>query len=141
MKIKDPKRIENLEFRRATYLLPEDEWPKKPSYHIDYWYDNPYYYHKDDYELNERGDYYVKKTDDPAYQNFKIHKSCFEHKESCYAIASFDYDEHEDFYELHFIGDRPLELTEEERKVFWELIKYGNDILNNSKEEEDEYDE
>ena len=37
------KRIENLEIRQASYLLPKDKWPKNPSYDIVLWYPNPYY--------------------------------------------------------------------------------------------------
>jgi hypothetical protein len=36
----------------------------------------------------------------------------------------------EGFYELHFIGDRPLNITKEEKEIFWKLISIGDDILN-----------
>lgn len=111
------KRIGNLEFRRATYLLPEDKLPKHMSYHIDYWYPNPYYKHEDDYDTLTN-----------------IHKECFKNPESCFAIASFGYDTNEHVYELRFIGDRPLDITKEEREAFWELIRYGYGELNKGTE-------
>ena len=59
----------------------------------------------------------------------RYHKNCFKHKESCYIIASFTRDK-KGYYELSFIGDRPLNLNEEEVKTFWKLVKYGYRELN-----------
>ena len=132
--IKESKRIKNLEFRRATYLLPEDQWPENPSYHIDYWYPNPYYGHDDDYPEDPSSPSFRLY---PTYPNCRVHKDCFKNPESCFAIASFDYDK-EGYYELHFIGDRPLDLTKEERETFWEIIEYGDKVLNKEEREEDE---
>ena len=67
-------------------------------------------------------------------KNCRVHKDCFKHKQSCFAIVSFDYDK-EGYYELHFIGDRPLNITKEEREIFWELLRYGDKVLNKNKEE------
>ena len=39
----EKKRIEDLEFRPASYLLPKEKYPKNPSYDINYWYPNGYY--------------------------------------------------------------------------------------------------
>ena len=121
--MKKQKRIGNLEFRKATYLLPKKDWPKNPAYNIDYWYPNPYYGKEDEYELDPLG-YYTPK-DNPA----RISPNCFKNEQSCFAIASFEYDEHEGIYELRFIENRPLCLNEEERKAFWELIEYGYKAL------------
>ena len=51
----------------------------------------------------------------------------------------YDYDSHEDFYELHFCGDRPIEYlnTTGKREIFWELIKYGDSKLNNYNNQEE----
>ena len=50
----------------------------------------------------------------------------------------FEYDEHEDFYELQFCEDRPIEYlnTPEKREIFWKLLEYGNKQLNYKKDEE-----
>ena len=123
------KRIGNLELRRASYLLPEEEYPEHPSYHIDYWYPNGYYGKENEYIKD--GDWYIY----PDNSYCRVHKDCFKNPQSCFAIASFDYDK-EGFYELHFIGDRPLHITEEERKIFWELIIFGDKELNKKDEDE-----
>ena len=115
------KRIGNLMFRKATYLGEEPEFP---SWHIDFFYPNPNYGKESEY--TKKGDYYVtKNTEFPI----RYHKSCFNHKESCYSIASFRRGK-EGFYELSFIGDRPLSLNEKDMKDFWELVKYGYHKLN-----------
>lgn len=116
-------RIKNLQFRKATYLGEE---PKHPSYHIDKWVPNRYYKKEDEYI--KEGNYYTYA--DPLYRNCRIHKDCFKNPEVCYGIAAFVYDDHEGFYELQFIGDRPLELDESERNTFWSLIEYGYKQLN-----------
>lgn len=127
------KRINNLEFGPASYLLPKEEWPEHPSYNIDLFYPNPYYGRDEEFPESPLDPNF---RTDPKYFNFKIHKSSFKHKECCFAIASFDWDK-EGYYELHFICDRPIEylLTPEDREIFWELIKYGNEQLNKEKEE------
>ena len=122
----EPKRIKNLEIRSATYLLPKDEWPEHIAWSIDYWHPNCYYGREDDYIKD--GDWYRPK--DHPY-GYRIHKDCFKHPESCFSIASFEYDSHEGSYELHFVGDRPFALDKEEREIFWELLEYGNKELNN----------
>lgn len=40
---KKKKRIGDLEFAPASYLLPKEKWPENPFWHIDYWYPNGYY--------------------------------------------------------------------------------------------------
>lgn len=130
------KRIGDLEFRPSSYLLPKDRWPKNPSYDIALWYPNNYYGRDDEFPEDPLDNSF---RTDPKYSNCRIHKSCFKHPETCFTIASFDYDEHEGFYELHFCLDRPIEYlnTVEKRDAFWELLYYGNEQLNNSKDEEE----
>lgn len=132
------KRIGNLEIRPATYLLPKEKWPENSSWHIDYWYPNGYYGRESEYIHPviagiEQTDWYVN----PLYPNGRIHKDCFKHPQSCMAIASFNYNEHEGCYELEFVGDRPIQLTREERDIFWELLEYGFNQLNNQEENEE----
>ncbi len=119
-------RIKNLEFKKATYLGEEPEYP---SYHINLWEKNCYYGNEDKYIKD--GNYYI----DSEYSNFRIHKDCFKNPEYCFAIASFDYDS-EGFYELHFIGDRPI-THDYKLDDFWDLIKYGYNYLNENSESED----
>ena len=130
------KRIGDLEFRPSSYLLPKDKWPKNPSYDIALWYPNNYYGRDNEFPEDPLDNSF---RTDPKYSNYRIHKSCFKHPETCFTIASFDYDEHEGFYELHFCLDRPIEYlnTVEKRDAFWELLYYGNEQLNNSKDEEE----
>lgn len=113
-------RLGNLELRKASYICKE---PEHPSYHIDKWEPNKYY--KQERKYIKDGDYYRPK----GSYNCRIHKNCFKNPETCYSIASFDRDK-EGFYELHFIGDRPLNITKEEKEILWKLISIGDDILN-----------
>lgn len=122
------KRIENLEFRKASYLFEE---PKHPSYHIDKWEINRYYGNEDKF-IKEQ-DYYRDPREE--YNFVRIHKSCFKHPETSYAIASFVWDDHESVYELHFVGDRPLYLSEKEREIFWQLFEFGEKELNTHNED------
>lgn len=134
MEIKN-KRIGNLEFRKATYLGEE---PNHPTYQILMWQPNKYYGHDDDYPESETDpDFRIY----PDYPQCRIHKSCFKHPETCFAIAGFEYDSHEPCYELRFVGSRPVECldTPELREIFWELIKYGDKQLTTYLEEEDNY--
>lgn len=121
------KKIKNLQIRRASYLGDE---PEHPAYHIDKWEPNQYY--KKEYLYIEDGDYY--KLKEPEYSFMRIHKNCFKNKETCYAIASFEWDSHEKCYEFRFIGDRPLQLDKEEQIIFWKLIVLGYNTLNKEDE-------
>lgn len=118
-------RIGNVCFRKATYLGNEPEFP---SWHIDFFYPNPYYGKENEYKKD--GDYYIKVN---VAHPINIHKNCFKHKETCYAIASFIRDK-EGYYELSFIGDRPLNLSKTDFDDFMKLVRYGNKKLNELKE-------
>ena len=126
----EKKRIENLEFAPASYLLPKEKWPKNPSWHINYWYPNGYYGRE--FEFVKEGDWYLY----PDNHHCKVYKDCFKNPESCMAIASFNYNSHEGCYELEFIGDRPISLSKEDKEIFWELLEYGFKQLNNQEDEE-----
>ena len=116
-------RIDNLSICEASYLGNK---PEHPSYHINLY--KPNYYYGKEHLFIEDGDYYKYK--EPEYVDCRIHKSCFKNRQYCYAIASFNWDESESFYELHFIGNRPLELDAEEVEIFWKLIRLGDKTLN-----------
>lgn len=115
-------RIGNLELRKAVNIFNKE--PEHPSYHIDKWESNPYY--KQERKYIKDGDFYKPKNCEYSY---RIHKNCFKNPESCYSIAYFNWDK-EGFYELRFVGDRPIKLNKEERELFWKLISIGDDILN-----------
>lgn len=120
-------RIKNLEFRKSSYLGQE---PENPSYSIDKWYKNEYY--KQEKNYIKEGEFY--RYPDPEIC-CKIHKNCFKNKECCYTIAHFVWDEHEEYYNFEFVTDRPLDLTDQERVVFWRLIEHGFNVLNRREED------
>jgi hypothetical protein len=120
-------RIKNLEFKKSCYLGQE---PENPSYSIDKWYKNEYY--KQEKKYIKEGEFY--KYPDPEIC-LTIHKNCFKNKECCYSIAHFVWDEHEECYTFEFVGDRPLDLTDTERVVFWRLIEHGFNVLNRGEQD------
>jgi len=118
----------NFEFRKATYLGPE---PENPSWHVDYWYPNPYYGKENEYPEDPKDKNFRMY---PGEHGFRIDKSCFKYPESCFSVASFNYDG-EGTYEVHFIGDRPFNLSRKETEVFWEVLTYGHNFLNRENHE------
>lgn len=129
------KRIGNLEFCMSSYLLPERALPEHIGFSINKYYPNPYYGKKHEYK--KIGDFYYGPKDD-LYTTM-IHESCFDREESHMVIASWDWDDKDCCYNFEFIGNRPLELNEEERKVFWELLEYGFGLLNGDNENEQSF--
>ncbi len=114
-------RINNLELRKASYLGDE---PIIPNYEIVKWEPNSRYGQQRKYIKD--GDYYIPKNS----SNYRIHKkNCFKHPECCYSIALFTKDK-DGYYELSFVGDRPINLNEEEITIFWKIISMGYNILN-----------
>ena len=107
----ETKRINNLEFKVATYFLKNP--PEIKAYHINRYMPNCYYGHESDF-IKIDDNWYR----DPNFYWHKIHKSCFKNSETCYAIASFEYNKHEGVYEFTWIGERPLDLIEQEEKDF-----------------------
>lgn len=116
------KRIKNLSFQKATYLCDP---PEHIGYQICKWEKNPKYNKESEY-IKVDSEFYCYPDD----HHFKIHKECFKHPETNYAIASFTYNKYEGCYELEFVGGRPMDLNEDERKIFWELLEYGFNKLN-----------
>lgn len=114
-----------LQFTKASYLGEE---PEHPSYVIQKWETNPYYGREKNYI--DDGDYYR----DKECPNLRISKECFKDPTYCYVIASFDWDAHEELYEIEFIGYRPLELTDKQWIEFRSLLKSGYKQLNYGQE-------
>ena len=120
------KRIKNLEFYKASYLGTP---PKHISYQINKYVPNDNYGRESEYVIDPKNaEYYIKE----GYPNWHIHKDCFKYKESSYAIADFEWDDSKNCYKFEWIGDRPSDLSDEERNIFEELIQYGFKVLNNN---------
>lgn len=114
------KRINNYEFKVATYL---GDIPEHPDYEIVHWCRNIYYYHKDDYI--ELEDYFTPK-DRSLKGRVKYDKSLFEKEEFCYSVVFFTYDNGK--YILSSIrADEPDYID----KDIITLINFGYNYLNN----------
>lgn len=113
----------NLEFTKSSYFR---EPPEHIGYSIIKWEPNNYYGRES--EFIKDGEFYH--PNDEHYEFVHIHRSCFKSPETSYAIASWDWNEHEECYDLSFVGDRPLNLTSEEWTIFRELLEYGFKQLN-----------
>lgn len=114
-------RINNLEFKKCDYLVFE---PEHVSYEIVKWEPNTYYNKESLFKKD--GNYYISNIG-----NFRIHQSCFKNKETCYTIAIYKYDDHENTYNLEFIGNRPLDLDDDEWMIFKKLLEKGTEFLEN----------
>lgn len=116
-------RIDNLEYRKCSYLGPE---PEHCGWEICKWEPNDYYGKES--EFTKDGEFY--RPNNEHYDFMKIHKDCFKRPEISYTIASWEWNDHESCYELEFIGDRPLNLDLESWKTFKSLLEYGFHQLN-----------
>lgn len=122
--------IENLRFGKAYYLCKP---PKFPSYHINI------VEHNDLYDAFKRGEYaleegnntsYVYVGPDEEHRKWSSHydESCFKSETSEYAVAAFQYNEHEQRYELNvFRWNELLDLKDDSiLENFWKLVKMVN---------------
>lgn len=82
---------------------------------IRLWYSNCYYGHENDY-IKVDDEYYRYKDN----EHYFIHKSCFEHPESCYVVAFVTNNEEPNILS---VCDRPWDLSEEDEKDFKRIIK------------------
>lgn len=126
------KRFGTLSFGLCSYL---GKYPEVPGWEICRYYPNYLYGKEDEYTYIGAGRYQSK-----GHPNHYVSEGCFKHKESCYTIASWQWDEHEGIYELKVCCNRLLDLDEEERKMFWEVYEYGEKIIN-AISEDDEWDD
>lgn len=115
-------------------MLSPSGTAENSSWNIDYFYDNYLYGREDEFPIDPSDPNF---RIDPEHPNHRIHKAGFEGKELSFTIAHFLYDNHEPYWEVHFIGNRPIEnlTTPEMREAFWELLKYGDEMLNNEEDE------
>ena len=121
-------RIDNIECRFS-----------QERYEIVKWYTNKYYGAEESmieegYEriTNPDGSWYMKKD------WFNVHGSCFADPESCYTIATLEWDQDEFCNTLISVGPRLLDLNKEERDIFFEVYKYAEDRIKQENLEDDD---
>ena len=86
---------------------------------------NPYYGKESEYEWADENQAYSKES-----RNAFIHKSCFKRPETSYMLASWVNLNHDECTpDLKFVGDRPLHLSEEEKRNFWYCVKIGQEHI------------
>jgi hypothetical protein len=121
-------RIDNIECRNSH-----------GRYEIVKWYTNSYYGSEekmiaDGYERKVFSDGNWAMTKDWH----TVHGSCFANPESCYTIATLQWDAGEYCNELISVGPRLLDLSKEERDAFFEVYRYAEDRIKQENLEEDE---
>lgn len=131
---RDLKRMGNLAMGKCSYLGNE---PEIPSYEIVKYYPNCYYGRKDEFEPIGGGMYKEKGTSG----DWRVHESCFVHPDSCFTVAIWRWDKHEEIYQLESVGKRLNELVGEERKIFWDLYDWGEKFLEEKEKELNEWDD
>jgi len=104
-------------------------------YEIVKWYPNSYYGKEQEYV--DKG----WKVGEDFYRlnNTSIHKNCFKNPESCYTVATLQYDDDERCCDMQTIGPRLLQLSKPERDDFFAVYEYAEDRIReeelNKKEE------
>lgn len=106
------KRTGDLALVKAKTLEKEP----RDYYEIVHYQPNMYYGRENEFEKD--GEFYYK---DPTYSFYRIHKSCFVKKETCYSIGMFR--ETDDGYDFRSVGDR-IVLPDDEWIVLGELIQH-----------------
>ena len=131
--IPDNIRIGNMEFRRAKSLL------NVKYFEIVKWQDNPLYRQENSerYKYDEDRKMYK----DLKYESTWIDPGCFKHPESCFTIAVFEDDDHNEMSELRFCDDRPLELDETEFARFMKIVRLADKELKEMWQQYDPYTE
>ena len=99
-------------------------------YDIIKWYPNPYYGNEEKlieegYERINYGDGGFALTKD----HHTIHSSCFANKESCYTVATLEYDGDERCVDMITVGPRLLNLNKEDRKSFFQVYKLADEAI------------
>jgi len=120
-------RIDNIECRNS-----------QGCYEIVKWYTNKYY-GSEESMIEEGYERIVYDDGRWALQKdcFTIHGSCFANPESCYTIATLQWDADEYCNELVSVGSRLLDLSKEERDAFFEVYRYAEDRIKQENLEED----
>ena len=89
-------RLGNIGLKKACYIGKE---PDIPAIQVVKYQKNRYYGNEQKYKWSEDGEHaYEIDEDGNIDKRCSIHKSCFRNPETNFALASFEYDEHEDFF-------------------------------------------
>ena len=136
------KRIGNIEV--SNFYINDEGIPKPNQGHltdsfnyfsVDKYYPNEYYGNEDKYEFDETTNSYKNGTFS------SIHASCFKYPESKFMVAMWvDINHDEKVPDLKFVGNRPMDLNEQEFKDFWECVKIGQKHIESVLEDFDEYE-
>ncbi len=105
-------------------------------YEIIKWQPNCYYGKKQEYLDNG----YVENGGFLCYNNLSIQATFFDKPETCYTIATLQYDADEYCCEMRTVGPRLLELSKPERNDFFAVYEYAEDRIREeelAKQEED----
>lgn len=99
-------------------------------YDIVKWYPNTYYgteekLIEEGYKRINFGDGGFALTKD----HHTIHHSCFANKESCYTVATLEYDKDERCVDMVTVGPRLLNLKKEDRKSFFQVYKIADEVI------------
>ena len=144
-------RVGNVELRTSLplFVRDKDRKLKEPTeenryLEIVHWWPNTKYNKQGEYVRHERengkGYYY---TDPNEEFPIRYDESCFMNPETCCSIARYNYDEKEDLYELRFVGNRPLDLEDDDFNDFVEVIRKAKDIIEtqvlNARKEDSDY--
>jgi hypothetical protein len=112
-------RINNLEFRKYSSTN------KKSLYEIIKWENNPYFGKEQEYRENGYVDSFL--GDFLKKDGHSIQKTFFTYPESCYVIAFIE--KGSESWELRSVGERLLDLTDEEWDDFHQIYKLGQKKL------------
>ena len=109
-------RIENIELRTTSY--------KNNPYEFVKWFPNNYYEQREIMLKNG----WIEGMDGIHKNHCHIHNSCFVNPETCYVIAWMKKDN--DGWDMETVGSRLLDLSIEERNVFFDIYKKADKKLN-----------
>ena len=112
-------RINNIEFKE--YVSTKKD---KPLYEIIKWYPNTYYNKEQEYRDNG----YVDNGNFLKNDFHSIQKSLFNNRESCYVIAFIE--KGSESWDLRSVGERLVELNQEEQNDFFDVYRMGQKKLN-----------
>jgi hypothetical protein len=118
-KIKMKIRINNIEFREYTSTKVN-----KSFYEIVKWHSNPNYNKEQEYKDNG----YVHIGGFLKKDFHSIDINCFKNPESCYVIAFIE--KGSESWDLRSVGERLVELNQEEQNDFFDVYKMGQFKLN-----------
>lgn len=119
-------RINNIGVRPPAYIGKQPENAQHTLSIVQY-YTNRYYGQLNDYLAN--GWEYVDDNARISKLNCTISVSAFNSEESCMVIAYVTYDTDECVTDLKSVGERILDLSEDDRKDFFEAYKIATNKM------------